>query len=215
MTRSAAFDGRFPPTDRTFRGAITMRLASGGADVDELVEEFIELAADWDDNFPDDAPPVAPEDVPAVVDEVVAEYQRVVTELSPDAIGLMSALDALFAGGILYSYGDAFETSDAMEALQDAFDTLEAQGVTLKGYLYSLVGDLDELVLAQRLEINFGTFDGDSDGVPALAARALEILTAAGLKASWSGDPGDPIVVAPMLVNAPLAVEDDHDHDHD
>ena len=34
----AAFSSKYPPSETTFRGAITMRLASGGADVEELVD---------------------------------------------------------------------------------------------------------------------------------------------------------------------------------
>lgn len=215
MTKPAAFRSSYPPSDRTFRGAVTMRLASGGADVDELVREFTELAEDWEQNFPDDAPPVPASAVASVVDQVVAAYQEVVTEMSPDAVGLMTALDELFGAGILYSYGDAFEASDAMEELQAAFETIEADGGTLAGYLYSLVGDLDELVLDQRLEIAFGTFDADSDAVPALARKAVDILVTCGLKAGWSGDLDDPIVVEPMVMDAPLVSDDEHEgHDH-
>ena len=213
MTAPAAFASKYPPSERTFRGAITMRLASGGADVDELIEEFVEFAADFGQFFPDDAP-VAPEEVEGIVDEVLAEYGKVVTEYSPDALGLLKALDDLYAAGILYSYGDAFEASDAMEQLEDGMEVIAEKGGQYRGYLYSLVGDLDELVLHQRLEIAFGTFDADSAAVPALALEAVRILKANGLAASWSGDVADPIVVEPIVVDAPLELDDD-DHDHD
>ncbi len=216
MTAPAAFASKYPPSERTFRGAITMRLASGGADVDELIEEFIEFAADFGQFFPDDAP-VEPEEVEGIVDEVIAEYGRVVTEFSPDALGLLKSLDDLYDAGILYSYGDAFETSDAMEYLEDGFEVIAEKGGQCRGYLYSLVGDLDELVLHQRLEIAFGTFDADSAAVPSLAQEAVRILRANGLAASWSGDVTEPIVIEPMVMDAPLEPddEDDEGHDHD
>lgn len=213
MNLPAVFSSAYPPAVTNFRGAITMRLASGGADVDELVDEFTELAEDWAINFPDDAEPVAAEDVPGVVDEVVAAYQQVVTQMSPDAAGLMAALDALFEAGILYSYGDAFEAGDATEELQRAFEIIEADGGTLRGYLFSLVGDLDELVLEQRLDITFGVFDGGTDAATELATDAVRILNACGLSASWSGVLDEPIVVAPMVLDAPLVVEDE-EHSH-
>lgn len=213
MTKPAAFNSPYPPSDHTLRGAITMRLASGGADVDELIDEFTELVESFEEHFPDETP-VSPDEVEGIVDEVVAAYQTVVTEMSPDAVGLMTSLDDLFAAGILYSYGDAFEASDAMENLEDGFETIAAAGGQLRGYLYSLVGDLDEMVLDQRLEINFGTFDADSAAVPAVANEAVRVLVANGLKASWSGNLEEPIVVAPIIVDAPLVDEDDDGPEH-
>lgn len=216
----AAFSSKYPPSETTFRGAITMRLASGGADVEELVDEFTEFAQNFAEFFPEDAP-VAPADVPAVVDEVVDAYNEVVTELSPDAAALMASLDELFEAGILFSYGDAFEASDAMEDLEDALAQIEAGGGRLRGYLYSLIGDLDEMVLRGRLEIAFGTFDADSAAVPAVAAEAVRILTKNGLKASWSGEADAPIVVEPIVVDTPLVDAEDHEcdgscgHDHE
>nr|NLI49253.1 hypothetical protein [Propionibacterium sp.] len=218
MQRPAIFDSRFPPSERTFRGAISMRLASGGADVDELVEVFTAAAEEFDELFPDDAP-VDPADVPAIVDEVVAEYQRVVTAMSPDAEGLMGALDDLFRDGILFSYGDSEEASEALEYLEDAFEAVAAEGGQLRGFLYSLVKDLDAMVLRQRLEVSYGTFDADSTAVPTLARRAVEVFRNHGLAAHWSGDLGDRIVIEPMVVDAPLVESDDEDacgcgHDH-
>lgn len=215
MQRPAIFDSRFPPSERTFRGAISLRLASGGADIDELIEEFIEAAENFDELFPDDAP-VAPADVPAIVDEVIAEYQRVVTTMSPDALGLMNALDDLFRAGILYSFGDSEEPSDAVEFLEDAFEAIAAEGGQLRGFLYSMVSDLDRLVLQQRLEVAFGTFDADSDAVPALAEKAVQIFRGHGLAARWSGDLDEPIVIEPILIDAPLVEDDacDCGHDH-
>ncbi|HBX80646.1 MAG TPA: hypothetical protein DEG88_02170 [Propionibacteriaceae bacterium] len=220
MQRPVIFSSTFPPSERTFRGAISLRLASGGADVDELIEDFTVAAENFDEYFPDDAP-VTPDEVPAIVDEVVAEYQRVVTEMSPDAVGLMTSLDDLFAAGILYSYGDTDEPSDALEFLEDALESIAAEGGQLRGFLYSVSGDLDDMVLHQRLEIAFGTFDADATALPALAEKAVQIFTAHGLAASWSGDPGHPIVIDPIVVDAPLVEEEDdddhagHHHDHD
>lgn len=208
--KPAAFASRYPPSEHTFRGAITMRLASGGADVDELVEEFIELAENAGVYFPDEAP-IAAEAVPGIVDEVVAAYREVVTELSPDAAGLLASLEQLFAAGILYSYGNAYDASDAMEQLEDAHLHLASEGGQLRGYLYSLIPDLDELVLDQRLDIAFGTFDADSADVAALAEQAVAILVRNGLKASWSGNPLESIVVEPIVVDAPLDEDDEDD----
>lgn len=213
MDKPAVFAGKYPPSERTFRGALSMRLASGGADVDDLVEDFTALAVAFDDYFPDDAP-VDPADVPGIVDEVVAEYQRVVTTMSPDALALMTALESTFRAGILFSYGDADEPADAMEYLADACGAVEAEGGCLRGYLYALVGDLDELVLHQRLQLQFGTFDADSSAVGELAEEAVRLLREAGLAASWSGNQDDPIVVEPMLVDAPLVLADDDEDDH-
>lgn len=193
-----------------------MRLASGGADADELAEDFAAMAEDFAEYFPEDIP-VLPEEVPGIVDEVVAEYQRVVTTMSPDAAGLMAALDHLLDAGILYSYGDGFDDEDAMEYLEDAFEFMASQGGRLRGYLYSTVQDLDRLVLAQRLEVSFGTFDADRGAVAQLAQDAVALFRSDGLQASWSGDIEDPIVIEPMVVDAPLVAtgEDEHDHDHD
>lgn len=218
MQRPAIFDSRFPPSERTFRGAISMRLASGGADPDDLIEEFTQAAAEFDELFPDDAP-VSPADVPAIVDEVLAEYQRVVTTMSPDADGLMAALDDLFAAGILYSYGEGEEPSDAMEYLEDSLEAIVTAGGQLRGFLYSLVRDLDRMVLHQRLEVSFGTFDADSTAVDELARKAVEIFRARGLAAGWSGAAEDPIVIEPIVIDAPLVESSDtcgcgHDHGH-
>lgn len=219
MQRPAIFDSRFPPSERTFRGAISMRLASGGADLDDVVQVFTDAAEDFDDLFPDDAP-VTPEEVPAIVDEVFAEYQRVVTAMSPDAEGLLAAIDDLFQAGILYSYGDGEEPSEAMEYLEDTLEAVVTEGGRLRGFLYSLVNDLDRMVLTQRLEVAFGTFDADSTAVEELARKAVEIFRTNGLAAQWSGDPTEPIVIEPIVIDAPLVEEDDDEdacgcgHDH-
>ncbi len=208
MTRPAVFASQFPPAEDNLRGAIMLRLASGGADADELADDFAVMAEDFSDYFPHDTP-VSPEGIAAVVDEVVAEYQRVVTVMSPDAAGLMAALDRLLEANILFSYGDGFEPAESMEYVEHAFEHIAAEGGRLRGYLYSTIADLDQLVLTSRLEVSFGVFDAEADTATELANDAVGLFRAAGLQASWSGDPDAPIVIEPMIVDAPL-VDEDH-----
>ena len=198
-------ESAFPPDDATFTGAITLRLASGSASLEEVVEEFIELADDFELNFPDDDP-VAPADVPAIVAAVAAEFNRCVTVTSPDAEALQLSLDALAGVQIAYLFGQAYDGAEALEMVNELRVEVEQQGVTLRGYLYSDIPALDRMILDRTLTIEVGVFD-DGDDVHVVADDAVAILRERGLQASWGGSPGDPILVRPIYFESPLVVE--------
>ncbi len=143
-------ESAFPPDDATFTGAITLRLASGSASLEEVVEEFIELADDFELNVPDDDP-VAPADVPAIVAAVAAEFNRCVTVTSPDAEALQLSLDALAGVQIAYLFGQAYDGAEALEMVNELRVEVEQQGVTLRGYLYSDIPALDRMILDRTL----------------------------------------------------------------
>jgi hypothetical protein len=215
MQTPAVFNSRFPPSEETFRGVIMTRLASGGAEVGEVIDDFTGIAEAFADYFPDE-PPVSPSEVAAVVDEVVAEHRRVVTSLSPDAAGLMKVLDDLHDADILYSFGDAFDDEDAQEYVREALEYVTEAGGKLRGYLYSTIQDLDRMVLEQVLQVSFGVFGpGPAD---AIAREAVGVFAANGLAASWSG--AGRIVIEPIIIDAPLVDDEDeadaepHDHSH-
>lgn len=204
---------RYPATDETFAGSIMLRIASGAADLDEITEDFTAIAEEFAEYFPDETP-VAPEDVPALVDAIAEEHQRVVTAMSPDADALLLAMDDLLDAGIVVSFGQGYDADDAIAWAEDAADVLQEEGLETHGYAYSHAQDLSIMIMHQALALGFGTFTEDGAGAEDVARTTVEILSARGLKASWSGDITERIIIEPILFEAPLE-EDDEDEEHE
>ena len=196
----AVLDCAFPASEETFTGQMMLRLAAGAwEDTDDLVAEFVETAREFEEYFPDEEP-VAPQDVPALFEQVIAEYQRVVTSTHYDAVAF-AALEEILAGrGIVLSWGDGFTTSDAVHAAGELAQAYLNQGQQVRGYVYVHTQDLDRMVLTGRLYLGFGVLGPrDDDATAAIGDELTRILQAAQLPATWNGDPNSRVEVHPVL----------------
>ncbi|WP_040162253.1 DUF6891 domain-containing protein [Nigerium massiliense] len=202
---SDLFDSAFPPDPRTFAGAISLRLASGAVSVDEVIEEFSEIAGDVESPFLDDEP-IDPIDVPGIVAAVAAEYRRCVMFTSADARALINALDRLADARILYVYGEGRDVAESLEAVTGMAEAVAENGVELRGALYSTLQDLERMIMDGRLVIRMDDRTGADDG--ALIEDVVALLNSLGLTAGWT-PPERRIVVDPIHFRAPLVTDEE------
>lgn len=203
----ATLTSAFPPSEETFTGRMMLRIAAGAwEDTEELTDEFIEMAEEFEEFFPDEAP-VDPDDVPDLLARVLAEYERVVIESSSDAIALKGVLQVLGARGIVSTWGDGFDTDEAVEAAAELAREARGAGTPARGYAYVHTQDLDRLVLTGCLYIGFGIFGpGDDEASEAIGEEIAETLRAADLPVEWNGAAQSRIRCQPLLYE--LAIDD-------
>ena len=128
----ATFQSAYPPSEETFAGDIMLRLAGGvWEDTDEIRDHFVETAEDIDDYYPDG--PASADDVPAIFDRVLAEYRRVVTDVSYDAAFLTALPELLLSRGIVMSWGDGFDTGEAVEYAAELAEVARDEGYSVRG----------------------------------------------------------------------------------
>jgi len=190
--------GRLPPDEHTFAGYLTLRVARGDSDVDDLREWVTDVveANDFGDSFPDDPEPTLAEAL-AVLDEVVAEHDRLVPEPSADAVALVGVLEDLGRAGIATSFGEGW---DAAEGAETGYAAARALGPGSRGYLYCTTQDLDGLVEAGLLYVGYsGLSAGDLDESAVIGRAAYDALTGAGLSVEWDGDPRGRLLVGPLV----------------
>ncbi|MDT9592655.1 hypothetical protein RDV89_06235 [Nocardioides zeae] len=201
MSTHPAFATRFPPADDTFSGVLMLKVAAGLDDLEDLQEMVAELIEDdeFPEVFPDEDEPTVAEAL-ALLDEVVAEHDRVVTEPTADLLAFLRAIETLVAEGIGFSLGEGINASEASEAgLEAAQELAQETGRPSKGYAYSHLEDVDRAVLSDVLPVGFGGMDGSPDSeVVAIGRRVADVLTAAGLPVEWDGDPDRRIIVSPL-----------------
>lgn len=208
VTRAhATLTSAYPPGEETFAGQIMLRLAGGiWEDTDDLIPEFQELAEEFEEFFPDE-PAVDSHAVPDLIAAVLAEHQRVVTETSYDAIALYALADLLLQRGIVLSWGEGFDSSEATEQAAVLGKIAREQGVSVRGYCYAHAQDIDRLILTGRLYLGFGVFGPRDDAAAeVIGAEVVEILRAAALPTEWSGSADARIVCEPLLYE--LEIED-------
>ncbi|HEY1132961.1 MAG TPA: hypothetical protein VGE77_00155 [Nocardioides sp.] len=187
---------RFPPADESFAGDLMLKVARGLEDREDLQDQITDLieSDEFAEVFPDDDEPSLDEAL-ALLDEVIAEHDRVVTATSEHVATWFEALEELEERGVAFSFGQGFDTG---EAAQDGFEEAsELEGAI--GYGYSHLQDLDRLVLTGTLVVGFSGMSGRLDEEAATVARTIvEVVTNLGLPVTWSGDPGTRIEVGPL-----------------
>lgn len=191
----------FPASRDTLAGSIMLRLASGAADAAELEAAYTELVgelspAEFAEFWPA-SEPVSAQAVPGIVSAVVAEHRRAVPRSNDETIALLSAIVAADAAGLVTVFGEAVDDADAIAYARAVAEDDAAKGRVRRGWIHADAGDLDELILTDRLSLGYGSFDDD---VPdeAIAAEAVALLTAQGLPAHHATDSHE-VVVDPLV----------------
>ena len=200
----ATVQSAYPPSEETFAGDIMLRLAGGvWEDTDEIRDHLVETAEDIDDYYPDG--PASVDDVPEIFDRVLAEYRRVVTDVSYDAAFLTALPELLLSRGIVMSWGDGFDTGEAVEYAAELAEVARVEGYSVRGYAYVHTQDIDRLVMTGHLFVGFGVFgDRDDAAARAIGQEIVDILRAADLPAEWTGSPDARIESQPLLYEFPI-----------
>lgn len=208
----ATLECAYPAGEETFTGLMMLRIATGAyEDTDELVDGLVEMAEEFEEYFPD-VESVAPAAVPTLFQQVLDEYKRVVPTTSYDAYCLLSLTEILPSAGLVLSWGDGFDSSEALEVVRDLADQYAEQGIDMRGYVYAHTQDLERLVLTGDLYLGFGVL-GPRDDVAAVAVgrQVVDVLRQLGLPFTWDGTVGARILVAPVLYEIELEDETGED----
>lgn len=145
IRRHAAFDSRFPPDEETFAGRVMLTVASGTDDREGLGQWLVDLTEldEFDEEFPDQ-PVLDLDQARAVLEEVIAEHDRVVTETSADARAFAGAIASLIEAGVAFSFGDGWDKGEAAALAHEMAEDLPGA----IGYVYSTTQDLERATLS-------------------------------------------------------------------
>lgn len=204
----ATLTSRYPPGEESLTRRMMLRLAAGAwEDTDELTAEFVEMAEEFAAYFPGEEP-VDADDIPGVLEQVIAEYRRVVTDTSYDAIAFAALPELLAQRAIVTSWGDGFDSSEAVQVCSEFAGAARAAGTPARGYAYVHTQDLDGMILTGRLHIGFGVFGpADESAAAVIGGEIAAILRAAELPVEWDGRTSSRIHCAPVLYE--FEIEDD------
>lgn len=201
MARGRYFNGSFPPDQVTFAGAVMLKVATSVDDRDALVDGFTEIGQQMSEYFPE--PDMAPAEVTHLVDLVIRDHNEQVTSASPQTLALFDAFDAMAISGIVYSFAEGGDTTEALLEIGDSAQLLAQQGVEVRGYCYAHAQDTDELIMAGYLALGFGVFADTSTGAETIGDEVVTTLRSFGLEVVWDGSPERRIVVGPMVYELP------------
>lgn len=189
------FATRFAPDRARFAGSLMLDVAAGLYDRAELVERL-------DDLVPDDFANVYPLDQAiALLDEVIAEHDRVVTDVSPDTRRLMDGFTLLRQRHVEVSFGVGW---DAREGAQDGYRAARRRPGAV-GYTYATTQDLERVVVSGTLYLGFSGIAGGLGADSAAIGRLVaDVMTGRGLPVTWDGDPRSRVMLAPILFQRPF-----------
>lgn len=152
-----------------------------GVPFDEIEDNFLdefEIEDEWELARGDEP---KPDDLNAVIEEVAAEYRRVVPEPSEDARKFEQFKCELEQRRIAFSFGEGF---DRHEAAVEGAELAETLG--FDGYAYCHLQDVARLITDGKLYIGFYSLDlEDDEAALAVGHKVMEALTAAGFTPEW------------------------------
>ncbi|MBG6121639.1 DUF6891 domain-containing protein [Corynebacterium aquatimens] len=183
----AMFTSKFPPSTsypeaEKLENDICLQLAMGTplSEVAYAFEDEFEIEDEWEAMRGDEP---KPDDLQAVIDEVVAEYRRVVTKPSEDALRLELFERELGERSIAFSFNEGF---DAHEGAVEGAERAEELGYN--GYAYCHMQDVARLIESGELYIGYFGIDAeDEDAAVAIGRQVFETLTECGFVPEWDG----------------------------
>lgn len=196
-----AFKTRFPPGRATFAGSLMLDIASGLHDRADMLERLHDLVPDDFANVYPKEPAPSLEAAIALLDEVIAEHDRVVTDVSPDTRRLLEGFTALGERHVEVSFGVGW---DAREGAQDGYRVARHRPGAI-GYSYATTQDLERVVLTGTLYLGFSSLAGGLGADSAAIGRIVaDTMAGGGLPVIWNGDPHSRVMLTPIAFQRPF-----------
>ena len=194
-----------PPSDDTFSGSLMLDVAIGLDDEDMLREKISDLVTtgEFPEFHPDEPEPTLDEAYDRLP-QVIRLHDTPVTEVSDDLVALTTAIHGLNQeAGIITSLA-GFDAQEAADEAHGAALEMQADGHTVRGYLWVHRQDLERVVLSGDLLVGFGAMSGQATDDAEVARTAADTFRAAGLTVEWDGSPSARILVSPFAWSMPF-----------
>lgn len=197
------FSSSFPPSDdllepSPLRNDIALRLCHGESrrdihnDYIEVLDDPTEWEASHDEPYP--------EDFDAIIDEVAAEYGRLVTEKSEDVKRLDALRDELAQCDISFTFNEAWDLSDGVWV---GSELAEEEGRS--GYVYCHRQDISRVIYDGELYFGFSAMEKSEEATLKVGEQLVEALRAVGFDPEWNGSTTGRVLCHDVALEFPLA----------
>lgn len=208
-TSHRAFASKYPPEEEgSFAGSLMLDVAIGIDDVDDLHDRLDDLLGEDDFalSFPDEPQPTMSQ-ATALLEEIIAEHNRVVPQISADLAAYLDAVARLAGQGVVLSL-HGYDAEEGAHLGHEAAQACIEAGEPARGYLYSHRQDLQRVVLDGELWVGFGHVSGEAEDIAAIDRVVASAFSAAGLPVEWDGHQGARIRIAPFRWEEPFGLDD-------
>ncbi|MCG7277105.1 DUF6891 domain-containing protein [Corynebacterium singulare] len=141
-----------------------------------------------------------PEDFDAIIDEVAAEYGRLVTEKSEDAKRLDALHDELAQRDISFTFNEAWDMSDGAWV---GSELAEEEGHS--GYVYCHRQDISRAIYNGELYFGFSAMEKSEEATIKVGEQLVDALRAVGFAPEWNGSTKARILCHDVALEFPLA----------
>lgn len=206
MATHAMLTSSFPPSFNLYESQeltsdISLMLCHGWgtAEISASFEDEMSDPDDWAAVHGDTPMP----DLPALIDEVRAEYGRLITGPSQDAERIAALRHALTDRDLSFSFDEGW---DKGEAAEDGADRAEDAGH--RGYAYSTTQDVDRLIHDGELYVGFSSMDNPgSDADIEIGEALVSALKDVGFSPQWDGTANARVQCSGLVFGLPLDEE--------
>lgn len=195
---------KYPPSFNLYESQelpndISLNLCHGWstAEISASYEDEMSDPDDWKAVHGDEPMP----DLPAVIEEVRAEYARVITGASEDAERIEALRQALAARDLSFSFDEGWDKGEAAEEGAD-----KAEDAGHRGYVYCTNQDVDRLIHDGVLYFGFSSMDAPgTDADVAIGQALIEALKEVGFSPTWGGAATERVECSGLVFELPLA----------
>lgn len=196
MAAHAMLNSKFPPSFNLYESQelsndICLMLCHGWSS--------FEISASFEDEMLDNPMP----DLPDRIEEVRAEYGRLVPKASEDAQRIAALNQALAQRDLFFSFDEEWDKADAVAECAE-----KAEDAGNRGYVYCTNQDVDRLVHEGELYFGFSSMDAPGTDADVVIGEALvDALTEVGFSPEWNGSTTARVACTGLVFELPL--EDD------
>ena len=197
MASHAMLTSTFPPSFNLYEpqerpNDISLKLCHGWS--------VHEITAGYEDDMDGD---ISDTDLPALIEEVRAEYARLITGPSEDAQRIDALCDALSQRDLSFSFDEGWDKGEAAEEGAD-----KATDAGHRGYAYCTTQDVDGLIHSGELNFGFSSMDNPgSDEDVAIGEALVSALKEVGFSPQWNGTANARVLCSGLVFE--LALEDE------
>ena len=196
MAAHAMLTSKFPPSFNLYESQelandISLMLCHGWS--------TFEISASFEDEMLDNPMP----DLPDRIEEVRAEYGRLVPEASADAQRIAALKQALEQRDLFFSFDEEWDKADAAAECAE-----KAEDAGNRGYVYCTNQDVDRLIHDGELYFGFSSMDAPgTDADIAIGEALIDALKEVGFSPEWTGSTTARVACSGLVFELPL--EDD------
>ena len=190
MRQHAMKSSKFPPSfdlyeSQTLTSDISLKLCHGWS-TEEITSYYL-----------DEPEP----DLPAALEEVRAEYARLITGPSEDAQRISALEQALAARGLSFSFDEGWDTAEGAEEGAE-----RARAAGHRGYAYCTQQDVDRVIDSGELYFGFSSMDNPGSAEDAEIGQAVvDALKEVGLSPQWGGSTKERVACSGLVFELALA----------